>query len=633
MEGALIRVERLRRELEANIAELRKSLRHWQTLEIDYEGLREELVSVSNDSSSADILAIAEAYSADLIDEKELRSILGDDKGIHRTPRQIVDLLARRIEYVMRNATTIKKQLSDAEKRRHAMLLAEEPEFSDPAGLPLTEITEELDEHGNVLSSKVEGPSTSAPHLVEVLKQPGVTDVLEQGGVVNTTAQLSTFERADVEQAQLSAEARLGERKSGLIVQLSDQAQPPAHGMVAQEATFFEGDGSPKSDGPVAKKAATEAPETSTFSDKVDDDETSAENDSVVSTNLDDTEEEAAVRREMLEYGPREIGAIVAELDLEEEGSEVSYDEDEEDLSVESQEGDENDDSNEDISEDEFGKAKEPVITEKYRRKMKRLQKKLGVDEMQNLGPDPDLPDTLNQDIDKPPAAEAARKAAIARAEKAVQVSESESNAQDDQKPPKKARKKVAFAPSLDIALESNVGAPPRNSATHAQPNSDPAPVAESVIERNPTPAGATPTTTPPDTPKKVSRFKAAREATPQTPLLPPPRPDFPLAPKSNSAPEGPEGRISASKIVERKTPSKPPEPLDDGDDFDASMNRQQIAGDYYKMRNRLIHRQGGFVGAGEDDNYGEEIAPMAMVDEETGRVRKISRFKAARLK
>jgi hypothetical protein len=46
-----------------------------------------------------------------------------------------------------------------------------------------------------------------------------------------------------------------------------------------------------------------------------------------------------------------------------------------------------------------------------------------------------------------------------------------------------------------------------------------------------------------------------------------------------------------------------------------------------------MIQRQGGFIREGEDENYGESTAPLPIVDEETGKVKKISRFKAARLR
>ena len=50
-------------------------------------------------------------------------------------------------------------------------------------------------------------------------------------------------------------------------------------------------------------------------------------------------------------------------------------------------------------------------------------------------------------------------------------------------------------------------------------------------------------------------------------------------------------------------------------------------------MRNNMIQRQGGFVNGGEAENYGEAVDPLPIVDPETGREKKVSRFKAARIR
>src|SRR4051794_35088617 len=179
-EAALARLERQRVELEGQIAQLRKSLRHWQTLEIDYEGLKEEFSLLSENCSTQEALDVAKNFAADLVDEQEIRSLFGVDKGVRRRPQQVVNLLSKRVDYVSKNACTIKKQLSDAEKKRNALLLAKEPDYREDAGLPLTEVTEELDNDGNVVSSKLETAQTAAPQLLEVLKKAGVNDLIER---------------------------------------------------------------------------------------------------------------------------------------------------------------------------------------------------------------------------------------------------------------------------------------------------------------------------------------------------------------------------------------------------------------------------------------------------------------------
>ena len=119
----------------------------------------------------------------------------------------------------------------------------------------------------------------------------------------------------------------------------------------------------------------------------------------------------------MLKYqGLDEVGAIVAELDLAEGTSDEDYDPDDDDLLIGSEE-------EEDESEDETGKAKHLNVSEGYKKKMEELEKKLGLTDLTNFGPDANLPPDVTTQLDRPPAAEAARKAALARHESVAKSS------------------------------------------------------------------------------------------------------------------------------------------------------------------------------------------------------------------
>ena len=274
-DAALARIEEQRVELEANIAKLRKSLRHWQTLEIDYESLREEFTGTPDDASVEECLAVAKEAKPELVDDKELGTLLRDNNGRPRHPSQLAELLSKRIEYVDRNVQTVRKQLSDAERKRNALLLAEEPDHRDEAGLPLAEITEELDDSGNVVSSNVGNPESTAPQLIDVLKKAGVPDLKQTDDTIIKV-----------------------ESGGGLEAE-ADEGQP-------------------------------EPPETANNGG------TSSSNRFPV--NGKDTEEEAQLREEMFEYsrGMDVVGAIVAELDLEEGGSDISYDDQDDTLELDS---------------------------------------------------------------------------------------------------------------------------------------------------------------------------------------------------------------------------------------------------------------------------------------------------------
>ena len=53
---SLADLERYRLQLEENIKKLRASLRHWQTWEIEYEGMKEEILELGGVHSSSDLV-------------------------------------------------------------------------------------------------------------------------------------------------------------------------------------------------------------------------------------------------------------------------------------------------------------------------------------------------------------------------------------------------------------------------------------------------------------------------------------------------------------------------------------------------------------------------------------------------
>jgi len=600
--SALAGIEKQRLQLEENIAQLRKSLRHWLTLEIDYEGLKEEFLALPQDASLEDCLQAAQESKADLVDEKELRSLLTSGGSRHRQPQQVVELLTKRVDYVSRNVETIRKQLSDAEKKRNALLLAEEPEHREDAGLPLTEITEELDETGQVISTKIHMPGADAPQLIDVLKRAGVHDLHETGG---------TITRVETAPGRRGVDATMHE-------EIAILDQPPAAPKFdqQQQGDNQEQDGSSINDVVKVNANATLSKPRST---------------STAAVNPNDTEEEAVLRQEMIEYGLDEVGAIVAELDLQEDASDISYDEGDDNFEVDSEFEDEfENDMDEDESEDETGKANRLAISSKYRRKMEELEKKLGLKVMENLGPTPDLPPEVQAELDRPPAAEAAGKAAIARHEATGKSSmkNTQPEALDQLRAEPKKKKKVTFSQTLDIAQEDHKDVlATTNGSQVVEPKVKA--VGDVVVERtNRSDQSDLPQAPAP--PVKTSKFKSARLSTPQTPMFPPPM-DF--AGNKSQTSGGPPGKLVADAVIERPTVDGDSTAAPDPNDIDEEIHRREIATEFYRMRNRRIHEQGGFVGEGEADNYGDEVAPPLMEDESTGKVRKVSRFKAARIK
>lgn len=589
-DSALARVEEQRVELESNIAKLRKSLRHWQTLEIDYEGLKEEILGIPEDSSAEECLQAAKDFKPELVDEKELQALLRDNNSRSRRPAQLVDLLSKRVDYVSRNVETVRKQLSNAEKKRNALLLAEEPDHRDAAGLPLAEITEELDESGQVISSKVETPGFDAPQLIDVLKKAGIKDLKETDGTITKVDSLTELHREPFRSSE-PVEKQIPSTNESQVLSTTSTGQPP-------------------------RAPAHPFP-----------------------TNANDTEDEAQLRREIVEYsrGLDELGTIVAELELDEDASEVSYDEEEDKLEIDSDLDNDDDDFDDDESEDEFGKSKSPLsLPRGYGKKMQELQESLG---LTNVGPRAEMGNAIEQirHDSRPPAAEAARQAAIARHDKSTKSSlksaTKKSPEEDISKRGKTEKKKVAFSSELDIAPETPTAiTTPAPSTSPQKDRQEPQirPVSESIVERTvdeneedaPAPA-------PAPAAGKQSRFKAARQSQPQKPIFAPTM-TFPSQTGDNDDEQSihptPSSKIVFADLVERPSPNvtKAPDP----DDFADEAHRRGIAIEYQQHRMKRIHSQeGGFVGNGEEDNYGEMITP----EDESGR--KLSRFKAARVK
>jgi unconventional prefoldin RPB5 interactor 1 len=572
-DSTLTRIEAQRTELEANIAKLRRALRHWQTLEIDYEGLKEGFLGVAENSTAEECAAAAKDSRPEVVGETELREILLDKNSRPRRPAQLVELLTKRVDYVVRNIETVRKQLSTADKKRNALLLAQEPDHQDEAGLPLQEIMEELDESGRVISSRVETPGANTAQLMETLKKAGVKDLEE---TVNNSANAVTAVPED------------------------------------------EGDSGPEDDSPVLSRIPIRTNNSARQSGNT------AENQSP--TNPNDTPEEAELRREMLEYsrGLDEIGAIVAELEVDEGGSDVSYEVDDVDIDSDLDD-DAGAESLDEDSEDETGKSKHSLsVSRGYHKQMAELQEKLG---LQNLGPQPDVEETINhvQQGRRPPAAEAARKAAISRGEEfkksSMKQTMNKKESKDGSGDKQQAKKKVAFTPELDIAPHNE---PPVSSTSTASREETPRPktITESIIERDVVPNEAGPSA--PLKPAKQSRFKATRDSQPQTPMFAKPM-TLPSGKHEDekSNPQPPSKTITGD-LVERLSTKTPKAP--DLDDFSDEAHSREIAVEFQKHRvKRILGQEGGFLGSAEDD----EAAPLE--DEETGK--RVSRFKAARIK
>lgn len=583
--------------LEDNILKLQISLYHWRTWEAEYDGLREEISNLPNDALAEEVLAVGREFGGTLVNEEEVRIILGEKEGLTRSRAQVVDILGRRIDYVKQNIGTMEKRLRAAEDELDGLDLNGQTPVQSGTRFPLSEIMEELDEEGRVISSSVNTPGDDAPQLLDALKKAGVANIPDMAaGEIGATGGSSAVRES--------------------------VAQAPAQSAVDPETATHGPHSAPEASG-------------ANIDDQVDLSRpvslvTEEDRKQPPVTDVSESTEDAKLRREMFQYGIDEVGAIVAELEMDEDASDVSVDEDYE------YQTDEDDD------EDEFGRSY-PVLSEDYHQQMRKLEAKLNARRMWNMGKDSEsLPADVREEIDTP----------------AVEQSGSANGNVDRSVKEKKPKKRVAFADDLDIAPAPN---PPVAEKRTLPPQADVPVLSDSIVERTENLQDIRPEA--PEAPKKVSRFKSARDAAPEsvatdsiptgkpshfaqsrgtrkqtnaTPSMVPP-PLFPATPKEPkpfttpitdipnilSAPQPPEGKTLADKLVERDvTPGTAAAP--EGEELGEEIHRREIATEFYKARNRLVHQNGGFVNDDEQE--------MILIEDEDP-PKRISKFRAARMR
>ena len=580
VKDSFLDLEKHRQLLEANIEKLKQSLRHWQTWEAEYEGLKEEILATEPTPNRTQLVALGRSYEGDLVTQKEIKDILGPES---RTAAQVVNLLDRRIDYVEQNVATAKKQMTAAVNKLAAATIISTPDVRNEEGLPMTEIVEELDEEGNVIASHTSTPGSARPQLLEVLKKAGVANI------------------PDLQDPSTSDNSHTADPKHDNNTLISqDLASTP---LSTKKSVHFAAD----------VQTADSISEKSSMATKLDDIMKQAKQSDELNSGppiipTDESPEDAVLRREMLQYGMSEVGSVVAELDIE-DGSEWSEDD---------YDGASTDD------EDQFGRTTGKVVDEELRDRMIELEQRLGVRMMENVGQQHVEAEIVEEGIGR------------------VTITKMAEPAQADKQTPTKddsatssAKKSVRFSEDLDV---SPAPLPPTMVDTSSAKEWIPAPVGD-IIERTQV---AEPVKSP--LPKRSSRFKAMQTSTPKVlngplmgtgsslPLIPlKPKQPKPFSqpimlPTENqepaTAPTGPEGKTLAATVVERDVPVDLSAAAPD--ELEPQLLHQEVATEYHRIRNRMIQKQGGFMKEEEG-----EIIPLT---EEEGGPKRMSRFKAARL-
>ncbi|KAJ6442895.1 udp-galactose transporter like protein [Purpureocillium lavendulum] len=596
--GSLDDVERTRLQLEATVSQLRKALQHWQTWDAEYEALKEEVEALAEDADEGEALRrIHDEFYGDLLHGKELDDIFG---GAHvRQPDQIVGLLQRRIDYVSKNVGSLQKQLENAENRFAAVATSSTQSSSDDAdddGQPITEIVEELDDDDNVLSYHLNRPGDAVPKVREALEKAGVTP--------SSTSETPSASQIVADSSLQSAPNPVQVKPKP--VDRSQRPSEPAPTLEPKKVVSFTEDVTME-DAPAPPpdaKMSRQARRVEHIMNTAKEQESMDMKDAVIPD--DEDEDDAELRQQMLSYSMGEVGAVVAELEIEED--DTDYDDDDR-----FEDGDEGFEEGDDDDEDKWGRTTSLMGAEAYRQRILELERVIA----DRTKPFRAIQATqVEEEGESSDDGEGIGRIVIKKAESAPSASKpapTKSNLKDKQANGE-GKKGVRFAQNLDIAPESEV----EHVAPALQERGEPLvePLSD-IVERSSSSKVAEP-----PVPRKQSRFKKARGegsssgGLPKGPFDAPPR--LLEGDQQRDTPTGPDGTTLAERLVERETTSAPPSGFED------PLDQNAVADEYQRLRKRFIHRQGGFLK--EDETPTREFVDGDEPQEH------ISRFKAARL-
>jgi unconventional prefoldin RPB5 interactor 1 len=419
-------LEVLRKNLEAQISNLQRTLRYWQTWEAEYEGLREELEAEDDHVSPERMVAIGADFGGDVVNEKEMKELVYFDKPRRRSKAEVLSTITARMETGRRNAETMQKQIEKAEVKLAKVMIISNPSVQNEDGDPLMEIQEELDEEGNVISSNVSNYDKTIGQMQQVLNK----------AVLAPKTQSSSLEPA----AQSSESESKSQPSGASNASAIDMATRPA------------GDPSPTDEASRASAAFGKLSEGNRIVDIDDLDPSTIEVVHSAFNDADTAEGAAAARREIYK-NLQDLNPIAATMDFDEEGGW----------------SDEDDDVSDD-DENEYGMGNiHNELDDDYFRQMQELMEKHS-SSFTNLGPKPDM---------APMAAEAS-----VSSKNASTPAKSSISSKPTDRSVEKPKKGVRFAEDLDISPAPEI--PKESQPTKSTLAPSKRVIADSIVERSP---------------------------------------------------------------------------------------------------------------------------------------------------
>lgn len=591
----LLSLEKHRLQLEENVNQLKKALQHWQTWDAEYEALKEEVEAVPESCTPDELRQIHGDFDGELLVGKEIDEIFGIQELKPRN--QIINVLQRRIDYVGKNVTSLEKQLETAENQYTEATVVDLLDAVDEDGQPITEIIEELDDDDNVLSYRLNQPREALPKVKEALEKAGINDLQSQDAVPALASQSAPSQKGK------ESGAKSLKPNTAASSQSATQETLPAPS-VKKNVSFSE---EVEVSNPPPAKMSVKAKRVDKIMKTAKEQENISNEKPIIPE--DEDADDAALRQQMLQYSMGEVGAVVAELELEEVNSDddSGFDYGEDDFDDDFDDGDE---------EDRYGRSTGPIVTDQYRQRMLELEQKLGIKSRFT-----EQVEQRERDEKSDDDAEGIGRIVVKRETGAIpsasKPAPSKSNIKEKKNGDSDGKKGVRFAQALDIAQEDEQSAP--------TPVAKETPIIEplgDIVERT----GSTGSNETKST-RKPSRFKKTRGENVSSDDIPRGPFDIPSRfvqqqqeeQQQRTVPTGPDGATIADTLVERDTSSNVVAP----EEFDDTMAHQEVADEYQRMRKKFIHREGGFLK--EDESV---IQPL---DEADGG-EPMSRFKAARL-
>ncbi|CAJ2500696.1 Uu.00g035490.m01.CDS01 [Anthostomella pinea] len=584
----LLDLEKHRQQLEEHVDNLIIALDEWRQWKEEYETLRVDVKALPSTAARVDLTRAREDYDGELVNEIELVDIFG--KNDSRKRDQVLSTLTNRLDYVSKNIDTLAKQLDATENKLATARVVSNPDATDEDGPPITEIMEELDDEDNVVSYSLRRPGDSQAELLEALEKAGINKKDIPVGTRTPSAETSNKTSSVAQPTSSQNERRQPPIRKDVENVPKEKAKPKKKSVAFSEDTKS---GEDEVQTETARRLEEIMRKAKDQQDMISDPIIPA----------DDSPEDAGLREDMIRYNKAtmmyEMAPIVAELQLEEGfasddgwGTGEDYEEDEDDE-----------------DEDQWGRSTSGVVDDDWKLQMLELKERMSKYAFgEDQAPEADDDDETGEGLGRITV----RHGETGTPSDGLDKQPTSSLKKDGSSSATDEKKSVRFATDLDIAEAPASTATQVNPEQAKQPEVDPI----SDVKERAVGTAAAPTQTSRKKPSRFRKNRATEAPAAQAPAIAPQKP----VDQSRYAPSGPKGRTLATSVLEHEPSIEAQEP----DEFDANLLQQQVAEEYHKMRNKLVHRQGGFLKENEN--------PIQPLDEEEGGPKRMSRFRAARL-